>query len=240
MSYIRKSKEAELQHSRDCPSQLIPRGCIIPQPVPRVLSWSCKSRPRDEEASLSWKHLLDGSGKEWDWNYTEENTTRTLLILYKADFCWFALILYRGDGHSVAGVFWQSSRYSFEIISLHSSDNQFVAFPTNCRLWILPWLNWLKYNTEFPRNLVPLAVKSRGALEHAGRAPFWNLSAGFEDAILTSSWLWPWNIHTGCGHHTASPSAALHPGKSSWNTWVCPESLGERNTNSTVKVHFYN
>lgn len=66
MSYIRNSKEVKLQHSRDCPSQLVPRGRIIPQPVAPVLSWSCKGRPGDEEASLPWKHLLDGSGKEWD------------------------------------------------------------------------------------------------------------------------------------------------------------------------------
>lgn len=64
MSYIRNSKEVKLQHSRDCPSQVIPRCCIIPQPVSRVLSRSHESRPRKKEASLPRKDLLNGSEKE--------------------------------------------------------------------------------------------------------------------------------------------------------------------------------
>lgn len=105
MSYIRNSKEVELQHSRDWPSQLLPRGCIVPQPVSPKLSWSCKSGPRDEEASLSWEHCLDGPGKKWGWNYTEENTAQILKILNKADSHRFALIIHPKDGDPFAGVF---------------------------------------------------------------------------------------------------------------------------------------
>lgn len=60
-SYIRDSKEAKFQHSRYRPFYVVPRCCVISQPVSGVLSWSHKSRPRKKEASFSRKQTFNGS-----------------------------------------------------------------------------------------------------------------------------------------------------------------------------------
>lgn len=45
VSYIRDSEEPEFQHSGNRPFELIPRGGVVSQPVPRVLPRPRKSRP---------------------------------------------------------------------------------------------------------------------------------------------------------------------------------------------------
>lgn len=57
-AYIRHSEEAELQHPRDGPLDVIPVGSVVSQPMARVLAHSREGGAGEDEGAVVAKHVL--------------------------------------------------------------------------------------------------------------------------------------------------------------------------------------
>lgn len=59
-THVGNSEEAELQHSRDGPLDVVPVGCVVAQPVTRVLAHAREGGAGQHQGALVSKHLLQG------------------------------------------------------------------------------------------------------------------------------------------------------------------------------------
>lgn len=59
-THVRNSEEAELQHSRDGPLDVVPVGCVVAQPVTRVLSHAGEGGAGQHQGAVVPKDLLQG------------------------------------------------------------------------------------------------------------------------------------------------------------------------------------